>query len=540
MEDVAQGALDRYEERSYPGLRTNNVAPGDNSQHGGIISGGPGASVPAMLHGGEMVIPRGMVASMQSAQGNVLGGFFGGLGEMIAEEVQAISAFVTQFRAKEAGAGGTLQRWNDGVIEGSLPATWDYIASVFGHMGDEANDQMKNAQSAFDSMSGLEFPPVPIPQLEVPDISICLDRLGNCLNQSFGNITRQAQEAVGAIQAQTSQGVDINVDLPAVPKEIDMDAGSNAALAAQGMANQVGTLFGAAAVGIQATEQKIKAAAENVAKIIKNAGINFDDSLTSLGLSANQYGGIVESAGVFLARRGQIKPIPPIQEWTSHKSEKDKWITEDDNPTGLDLTDGWGVTEGDAAAGISAGELYQLDAIKKYGTYSVMASEQGRADYKAEVQRILDERAGRSVKSAAVAAAQRAAEIAWDEAHDDDDDEGYSGGGGGDDDSVSEAAEASEPDDGGWGDNDDLGWDDEGYYSGGIVRGRTGQPRLVRAHGGERILPNSSPNRGGGARMSSRRTMNITINSRSSVTEILGDLERMESMDEASFFNSTI
>jgi len=501
-------------------------------QHGGMVRGGPGQGVPAMLHGGEMVIPRGMVGAMQSAQGSILGGFFGGLGEMISEEVQAIQSFVTQFRAKEAGAGGTLQRWNDSVIEGSVPATWDYLASVYGHMGDEANDQMKNAQSAFDSMSGLEFPPIPIPQITVPDISMCLDRLGNCLNQSFGNITRQAQEAVGVIQAQTSQNVDINVDLPTIPSEINMDAGSNAALASQGMANQVSNLFNSAAVGIKATEQKIKAAAENVAAIITTAGVSFDDSLSNLGIAANQYGGIIKNAGVFLARKGQLKPIPPVQKWTSHKSEKDKWITEEDNPTGEALAPGWSIAEGDAAAGIGGQEDFIFDAMAKYGTNSVTASEQGMSDYNKYIKEY-------EAEMAAKTAARRAAERAWDEAHDDD----YEEGGGSDEgssgssesaDAASEAAESVASDD-----YDDW-WDDEGYYSGGIVRGRTGKPRLVRAHGGERILPNSSPSGGGGARVSSRRTMNITINSRSSVTEILGDLERMESMDEASFFNSTI
>ena len=58
----------------------------------------------------------------------------------------------------------------------------------------------------------------------------------------------------------------------------------------------------------------------------------------------------------------------------------------------------------------------------------------------------------------------------------------------------------------------------------------------IRAHGGERIMPNSRP--GGVNRATSNRTMNVTINARGGVSEILGELERFESMDDASFFNS--
>ena len=81
-----------------------------------------------------------------------------------------------------------------------------------------------------------------------------------------------------------------------------------------------------------------------------------------------------------------------------------------------------------------------------------------------------------------------------------------------------------------------FAFDPDEFYSGGIVPGRQGSPRLIRAHGGERILPNSRP--GGISRATSTRTMNVTINARGGVSEILGELERFENMDDASFFNS--
>ena len=83
-----------------------------------------------------------------------------------------------------------------------------------------------------------------------------------------------------------------------------------------------------------------------------------------------------------------------------------------------------------------------------------------------------------------------------------------------------------------------FAFDPDEFYSGGIVPGRQGASRLIRAHGGERIMPNSSPGSGGGMRATSNRTMNVTINARGGVSEILGELERFGNMDDASFFNS--
>jgi len=76
----------------------------------------------------------------------------------------------------------------------------------------------------------------------------------------------------------------------------------------------------------------------------------------------------------------------------------------------------------------------------------------------------------------------------------------------------------------------------EGMAAGGIVPGDIGEPQMVVAHGGETVSPIGMP--GGRQGHTSNRVMNISINNASSVRDILRDLNDMESMDDASFFNS--
>jgi len=82
----------------------------------------------------------------------------------------------------------------------------------------------------------------------------------------------------------------------------------------------------------------------------------------------------------------------------------------------------------------------------------------------------------------------------------------------------------------------DKGYGTGSYAAGGIVPGDIGEPQIVMAHGGETVSPAGMS--GGRRGHTSNRTMNISINNASSVRDILRDLNDMESMDDASFFNS--
>ena len=75
------------------------------------------------------------------------------------------------------------------------------------------------------------------------------------------------------------------------------------------------------------------------------------------------------------------------------------------------------------------------------------------------------------------------------------------------------------------------------FDAGGIVPGDIGEPQLIMAQGGEQISPIGMPKNGGGGN-TSNRVLNISIQTKSSVKEILLDLANLKTLDNASLFNS--
>jgi hypothetical protein len=75
------------------------------------------------------------------------------------------------------------------------------------------------------------------------------------------------------------------------------------------------------------------------------------------------------------------------------------------------------------------------------------------------------------------------------------------------------------------------------YDAGGIVSGDIGEPQLIWAQGGEQISPIGMPKNGGGGN-TSNRVLNISIQTKSSVKDILIDLANLKTLDNASLFNS--
>jgi hypothetical protein len=75
------------------------------------------------------------------------------------------------------------------------------------------------------------------------------------------------------------------------------------------------------------------------------------------------------------------------------------------------------------------------------------------------------------------------------------------------------------------------------YDAGGIVEGDIGEPQLIWAQGGEQISPIGMPKNGGGGN-TSNRVLNISIETKSSVKDILIDLANLKALDNASLFNS--
>jgi len=75
------------------------------------------------------------------------------------------------------------------------------------------------------------------------------------------------------------------------------------------------------------------------------------------------------------------------------------------------------------------------------------------------------------------------------------------------------------------------------FDAGGIVPGDIGEPQLIWAQGGEQISPIGMPKNNGGGN-TSNRVLNISIETKSSVKDILIDLANLKALDDASLFNS--
>ncbi len=58
----------------------------------------------------------------------------------LARQSEKVQNYATQFQQKEMGAGGVLARWDDEVLRGSIPDTWDSIDDMYRKMNDELAD----------------------------------------------------------------------------------------------------------------------------------------------------------------------------------------------------------------------------------------------------------------------------------------------------------------------------------------------------------------------------------------------------------------
>ena len=85
----------------------------DSFQMGGRVPGSPGQGVPAMLHGGEMVIPQDIAAGAKGMGGRV-------------------ASWIERFQQKEMGPGGVINKWYDEMFGNSIiPKMWGDIRGLF-------------------------------------------------------------------------------------------------------------------------------------------------------------------------------------------------------------------------------------------------------------------------------------------------------------------------------------------------------------------------------------------------------------------------
>jgi len=104
-------------------------------QMGGKVPGGPGEAVPTMLHGGEIVVPQDIAAEGKGFSGRV-------------------ASWIERFQQKEMGPGGVMSKWYDEMFGNSiLPDIWSSISGFFGNLETESSN-VKNQVGG--STDGLE------------------------------------------------------------------------------------------------------------------------------------------------------------------------------------------------------------------------------------------------------------------------------------------------------------------------------------------------------------------------------------------------
>ena len=195
------------------------------------------------------VIKRGdQVGGLGAIEGGV-GSIMNSMEVSLARQADKVKDYATQFQQKEVGAGGMLGVWDDEVLRGSIPDTWDSIAGMYRKMDDELADEARNAEmlsgrvafpeidptlglnkiadalgGAIDNITLSEF--VLDPSV-ANDIENCFVMANQCLNTKFTSLSDLVEGGVEYIQA----GVGGNIfDLSAINDLVSSAAGMGGAI----------------------------------------------------------------------------------------------------------------------------------------------------------------------------------------------------------------------------------------------------------------------------------------------------------------------
>jgi len=107
-----------------------------------------------------------------------VGGIMNSMEVSLARQAEKVKDYATQFQQKEVGAGGMLGVWDDEVLRGSIPDTWDSISGMYRKMDDELADEARNAEM----LSGrVAFPDI--------DPSLGLGKIADALGGAVNNMT---------------------------------------------------------------------------------------------------------------------------------------------------------------------------------------------------------------------------------------------------------------------------------------------------------------------------------------------------------------
>ena len=92
------------------------------------------------------VIKRGdQVGGLGAIEGGV-GSIMNSMEVSLARQAEKVNMYATEFQQKEVGAGGVLAKWDDEVLRGSIPQTWDSITGMYSQMDEELANEAKMAE----------------------------------------------------------------------------------------------------------------------------------------------------------------------------------------------------------------------------------------------------------------------------------------------------------------------------------------------------------------------------------------------------------
>jgi len=511
-----------------------------DKQLGGRVPGGAGQGVPTILHGGEEIIPRDVVQAMEAAQGGVLGGFFGTMGEQIYDQAQKINTYVQEFKTKEGSAGGTIATFDATVLEGDIPNIWngidDYLSGIGSQTRNAANAarQLDISGLADDFNLNIELPEFKPPTEALNEIVICFETLQTCINANLEAMPAVVEGQVSNVQKLISQASNLIAE---------GDPNNELGPVMDALLKAMGNLGATVSTVTTGTTEELQLAAKSLSDVWTNEIAAWGE--TFYGNTA-QFGAALSQTGVFLANRAETMRQP--KPCTSNEKEDptnercwegcQPWMkTIPGHPCYVKpqpqfYTQGPDVLPPRPPEPEQEPDIEVIEEIVK----ELIASPPENQFTGISTMLNAEAKSGFTLGTpTSVATREQAIQATAASLH--------AGGGTlpGPMGAAPDLATSMEM----------LGiqsigrsgvmhfaFDPDEFYSGGIVPGRHGASRLIRAHGGERIIPNSASS--GGTQATSNRVMNVTVNARGGLAEVLGELQRFEDMDEASFFNSVL
>jgi hypothetical protein len=463
-----------------------------------------------------------------------VGGIMNSMEVSLASQSEKIKNYATQFQQKEVGSGGAMAKWDDEVLRGSIPETWDTISGMYQKMDDELADEARNAKllgsninlptvgdlglgkiaeevsTAINRMTLSDFV---LDSSVASEVENCFIIANQCINSSWQSLADLVESGVDAVQVGVGGQV---VDLAAVERLVSSAQGMGPAIEAQ-----------AAQVAADLATYVYQMSNENVP-------LTIDPRILSDQIAALQ-----------VATRGKVIVVKD--------AIKDATASVDA------IVSSWGSAPGGGSMGIHATNSYSTLG----GQFGELGSAFGDATTRAQnkYNEIKNFRWKRKEQVRGGGGSSGGTVV------DDDDDFDYGDGGSGDPEPTDTTINVEGPGRESIDSGPAITWDDSpaeltsetfatfGPSEGGFTdRSDPGTPYSDAAMSSDMDTSRSmdylwdpygeqfgSAGGGGGRRgvqNTSHSVMNISINTRASVQDILSDLRRVQHMDDASFFNS--